>query len=68
MKKIWLRLGGYIQVSNKEDLERILKGDSKTLVSVIKENGFTLNGETYIPQLGDIEQDIDFEIDSVELR
>ena len=48
MKKIWIRLGGDITAT--DDLaERIMNGDKDALIAAIKENGFTPNGETYVP-------------------
>lgn len=48
MKKIWLRLGVTIEASDKET-EKILNGDGKVLVDVIRKNGFIIDGESYIP-------------------
>lgn len=48
MKSIWLRLGVTIEASDKET-EAILNGDGKTLVKVIRKNGFLINGDSYIP-------------------
>ena len=57
-KKIWVRLGGFIEVDTENELEKIMGGDKGVLMSVIKRNGFELNGESYIPN---DEGDIDFD-------
>ena len=61
MKKIWLRLGGYIECTA-EQAEKIQDGDSETLVKAIKDNGVELNGETYIP-----ETETEFELNPIKL-
>ena len=60
MEKVWIRLGGVV-AADKNTMEKILEGDTDALVKAIKENGFQLNGETYIPAQGEIESDIDFD-------
>lgn len=60
MKKIWIRLGGVI-TADESTMEAILNGDTDALMRAIKENGFVLNGETYIPAQGEIETDVDFD-------
>lgn len=58
MKKIWIRLGGFIS-ANEADEKKILAGDTDALVEAINKNGFAPNGETYIPGEDD---DVDFDI------
>lgn len=60
MEKVWIRLGGVV-TADKNTMKKILEGDTDALVKAIKENGFRLNGETYIPTQGEIESDIDFD-------
>lgn len=60
MEKVWIRLGGVV-TADKNTMEKILEGDTDALVKAIKENGFRLNGETYIPAQGEIKSDIDFD-------
>ena len=57
-KKIWIRLGGFVEVDTENELEKIMGGDKGVLMSVIKRNGFEPNGESYIPNE---EGDIDFD-------
>lgn len=60
MAKIWLRIGGFITVTEQQK-ESLLKGDKNALVNAIKHGGFTPVGETYIPANGkDIPKDINF--------
>ncbi len=49
MKSIWLRLGGYV-TANEEEMEKILNGDKDALVKAIRENGFEIEGDSYIPE------------------
>ena len=61
MEKIWVRMGGYI-TADASTMAEIKNGNTDALVKAIKENGFEVNGETYIP-LADDETVIDsFEI------
>ena len=62
MKKIWIRLGGYIFADN-ETMAAIMNGDEEALLKAIKENGFELNGETYIPEQDDCGNRIDCEME-----
>ena len=52
---IWLRIGGTVSVSI-EDAKKILDGDGLALQKAIEKEGFTINGESYIP--GDTVEDI----------
>ena len=65
-KKIWARLGGYVEVDKETEIG-ILGADKESLKKAIEESGFTLDGETYIPCLGDIEADIDFNFEKAEM-
>lgn len=44
---IWLQLGGTVEADAKE-MKKILNGDALALLKAINENGFSVNGETYI--------------------
>ena len=57
MKKVWIRLGGYVS-ADENTMNAIMEGDEDALVKAIKENGFEVNGESYIP-LTDNEDVID---------
>lgn len=48
MKKIWIRLGGFIS-ADENTAKKIMDGDADALVGAIKENGFEVNGDSYIP-------------------
>ena len=48
MKKIWIRLGGFIS-ADENTMNAIMKGDEDALIKAIKEHGFEVNGESYIP-------------------
>ncbi len=52
MAKVWIRLGGYITADD-ATMERIKAGSCDALVKAIKENGFEVNGESYIPETDD---------------
>lgn len=66
MKKVWIRLGGFIS-ADESTMGKIKMGDSDALVKAIKDNGFEINGESYIPET-DEETVIDsFELDSIVL-
>lgn len=45
---IFCRLGIYIHPTD-EELDKIFKGDTEVLKQVIKDNRFTIDGDTYIP-------------------
>lgn len=53
MKKIWIRLGGYVS-ADASTIDAIIDGDKSALIKAIKENGFELNGESYIPVITDV--------------
>lgn len=48
MKKVWIRLGGFIS-ADEETMKKIMDGDADALLGAIKENGFEANGGSYIP-------------------
>ena len=66
MKKVWIRLGGFI-TADEATMEKIKMGDSDALVKAIKDNGFELNGESYIPETDDETVIDSFELDSIVL-
>lgn len=61
MTKIWIRLGGFITANSENERLKIMSGDKGVLMSVIRRNGFELNGESYIPSEGEETQDVDFD-------
>lgn len=61
MKKVWIRLGGNVYADEKT-VDAIMGGDEKALVGAIKENGFELNGNSYIPSPNGDGEDVDFDI------
>lgn len=60
MAKIWVRVGGYVTVTEKEK-EEILNGHESVLYDAIR-NGFELDGETYIPADGNEGLNLDDDI------
>lgn len=60
MKKVWIRLGGVVTTDDKT-MDAILCGDTNALIKAIHENGFEVNGESYIPATDDIENDVEFD-------
>lgn len=62
MEKIWIRLGGFITVNSENERQKILSGDKGVLMSVIRRNGFEVNGESYIPAgVNSNTEDVDFD-------
>lgn len=49
VKYLWLRLGGFVSGS-KEDIEKVLEGDSCTLRKLLEAGKFQVEGDTYIPE------------------
>lgn len=48
-RTIWMRLG--VEISGTaEEIERIVNGDKDTLLSLINNNQFKIDGEAYIPE------------------
>ena len=45
---VWLRLGVTVQGS-REEIEKILEGDTETLRELLEAGRYEINGETYIP-------------------
>ena len=68
MEKIWIRLGGFV-FADKETMAKIKDGDDDALLQAIKDNGFQLDGESYIPDTcnpdgcGDIEFSLYYKLD-----
>ena len=60
MAKIWIRLGGFITVDSENEGQKIMSGGKGVLMSVIRRNGFELNGESYIPR-EDSNTEVDFD-------
>ena len=60
MEKVWIRLGGVV-TADEETMNAILCGNANALIKAIKENGFEVNGESYIPATDDIESDVEFD-------
>ena len=61
--RIWIRVGGFVSADYYECL-KIMEGDADALVNAIKNNGFEVNGDTYIPTDG---WDVEFNLDSLKL-
>lgn len=60
--KMWIRLGGFITADTKT-MADINNGSEDALIKAIKEHGFEVNGNSYIP-----ETDVDFELNSMTLK
>ena len=65
MEKIWMRLGGWISADEKT-MCAIKAGEMEALIGAIKENGFSLDGESYMPDNEDI--GFDFGSEQITLR
>lgn len=61
MEKIWVRMGGYI-TADATTMEEIKNGNTDALVKAIKDNGFEVDGEAYIP-----ETEVDFNLNKMTL-
>lgn len=61
--KIWIRVGGFVS-ADYDECVKIMDGDTDALVNAIKNNGFEVNGDTYIPTDG---WDVEFNLDSLKL-
>lgn len=46
---IWMRIGGFLSGS-KEDIEKVLEGDSCLLRKLLEAGKFQVEGDTYIPE------------------
>ena len=57
MDTIWMRLGGWIS-ADEETMNAIRVGDSDALIKAIRLNGFSLNGESYMPDNEDVVFDL----------
>lgn len=60
--KVWIRLGGFITADAKT-MADINNGSEDALIKAIKEHGFEVNGNSYIP-----ETDVDFELNPMTLK
>lgn len=47
-RKIWMRLGATVSGS-KEEIEKVLEGDTDMLKALLEKGNVEFNGETYIP-------------------
>ena len=47
--KVWIRLGGYVQ-ADKETVQKIKDGDTEALIAILKQDGFEVNGQAYVPE------------------
>ena len=63
MAKVWIRLGGYITADD-ATMEEIKNGNEDALVKAIKEHGFEVDGDTYIP---DPETEVEFDLNKMTL-
>lgn len=57
MSTIWMRLGGWIS-ADEETMDAIRVGDVDALIKAIRLNGFSLNGESYMPDNEDVVFDL----------
>ena len=68
---LWLRLGATVQGS-REEIEKILDGDTETLRKLLEAGCYEIDGETYIPgstvEEYNGEHDTDFEEEDVEFH
>ena len=48
-EKVWIRLGGWV-TADEETMNKIRNYDTDALVKALKENGFAVDGEAYIPE------------------
>ena len=64
MKRIFIRMGGHINVRSEEELRSILRGDVEALRKCICRDGFDTDGDAYIPVDGNeglgVEDEVDF--------
>lgn len=61
MAKVWIRLGGFV-TADATTMEEINNGNEDALVKAIKEHGFEVDGESYIP-----ETEVDFDLNKMTL-
>ena len=57
MNTIWMRLGGWIS-ADEETTDAIKEGNVEALIKAIRLNGFSLNGESYMPDNEDVVFDL----------
>ena len=48
-RKIWVRLGVTI-IGTKEEIENVIKGNPVTLYHLVLNEGYSVDGESYIPE------------------
>lgn len=48
-RQIWIRLGVLV-CGDAQQIESVIKGDAETLVSLVKEQKFFIDGNSYIPE------------------
>lgn len=48
-KRVWIRLGGWV-TADEETIRGIRQYKTDALVKALKENGFAVDGEAYIPE------------------
>ena len=58
-----MRVGGYVNVKDDEELKQILNGSTDALKECINRDGFDIDGEAYIPAGANKELNIDDDID-----
>lgn len=46
---VWMRLGASL-LGSKEEIGKVLQGDETTLIQLLQERKFNIDGESYIPQ------------------
>lgn len=63
MRRIWMRVGGYVRVRTDGELKDILGGDTCMLMECIRRDGFDICGDAYIPAEGNPELHLDDNID-----
>lgn len=65
MKRIWIKMGGHINVQTEEELQKILQGDVNALRECICRDGFDTDGDAYIPVEGNEELGVDEEVNFI---
>lgn len=65
MKRIWIRMGGHINVRSEKELQDILRGDVEALRECICRDGFDTDGDAYIPVEGNEEFGVKDEVNFI---
>jgi hypothetical protein len=65
MKRVWIRLGGFISADN-EIMDAIMRGDKNALIKAISDNGFEVEGDAYIYD-GESGDEVGFDLDAISL-